>query len=259
MNQKNESSNEFAADFGFKKVGIGEKGSLVKKIFSQVAQKYDLMNDLMSFATHRLWKNKLIEMIEFQNQMQIVDMAAGTCDITIRLAKKAQNLQLKFQIEACDINEEMLEVGKARCIDSNLFSKINFSAQNGEKTSFADNQFDLYTIAFGIRNFSNLETALAEAYRILKPGAKFFCLEFCQVNDLFLQKAYDFYSFKIIPRIGELVLGDKDSYQYLVESIRKFPRQEEFKKLIETAGFTNVSYQNLSHGICAIHSAIKPY
>jgi ubiquinone/menaquinone biosynthesis methyltransferase len=244
--------------FGFKQVDREEKASLVKEIFSNVAKKYDLMNDLMSGGIHRLWKNKMVEQIEFKSDStRIIDLAGGTGDVAFRLAKKAHEKNVKYQIDVVDINQEMLDVGKNRAVDLNLFSNLKFTCCDGEKLCFENETFDFFTIAFGIRNFTNIDLALVEAHRVLKPGGKFLCLEFSRVNDYFLQKIYDAYSFKIIPKIGELVLKDRASYQYLVESIRKFPSQDDFKKMIENAGFKNVSYQNLSFGAAAIHMGVK--
>ena len=263
-----------------------KKAGLVKEIFSGVAKKYDLMNDLMSGGIHRVWKNKMVEEITFANSefwldkkstrseqsermcdlplikgdgglVKVIDLAGGTGDVAFRIAKKFRADGQKFLIDVVDINQEMLDVGKARAVDLNLFSDLKFTCCDGEKLSFADETFDFFTIAFGIRNFTNIDLALSEAYRVLKPNGKFICLEFSKVNDYFLQKIYDAYSFKIIPKIGEVVLNDRASYQYLVESIRKFPPQNEFKKMIETAGFKNVSYKNLSFGAAAIHIGIK--
>jgi len=248
-------------DFGFKKVDRDEKANLVKEIFSGVAKKYDLMNDLMSAGIHRLWKDKMVEEITNYESgitnLKIIDVAGGTGDIAFRIAKKLRAARKNFSIDVVDINQEMLDVGKVRAVDLNLFSNLKFTCCDGEKLCFADQTFDFFTIAFGIRNFTNIDLALAEAYRVLKPGGKFICLEFSKVNDYFLQKIYDAYSFKVIPKIGEVVLKDRASYQYLVESIRKFPSQEQFKKMIEAAGFKNVSYQNLSFGIAAIHVGVK--
>ena len=243
--------------FGFKEVDRDKKSNLVKNIFSNVAKKYDLMNDLMSAGTHRLWKNNMIKHIDFFDNIKIIDVAGGTGDIAFRIAKTAQEKNLNYQIEVVDINPQMLEVGRSRAVDSNLFSHLNFIEGDGEKLNFADESFDVLTIAFGIRNFTNIEKGLQEAHRVLKKGGKFICLEFSKVEDIFLQKIYDTYSFKIIPKIGEIVLKDQNSYQYLVESIRKFPDQESFKKLIENAGFSRVSYQNLTFGACAIHYGFK--
>lgn len=245
--------------FGFKTVNKDEKSHLVKDIFSGVAKKYDLMNDLMSGGIHRLWKKTMVNEIDFYKKNQnykIIDLAGGTGDIAFRIAKKAKDLDIKTTIDIVDINQEMLDVGKDRAVDNNIYSNLNFSCQDGEKLSFNDNEFDYFTIAFGIRNFTNIDKALKEAKRVLKPGGKFICLEFSKVNDYFLQKIYDKYSFNVIPKIGQIILKDRDSYQYLVESIRKFPNQDKFKNMIEEAGFKNVKYQNLSAGIAAIHSGI---
>lgn len=255
-------------NFGFKKVATHDKESLVGKVFSSVAKKYDLMNDLMSAGAHRLWKNSMVEEIKFTNSpydlmgenkqnYRAIDLAGGTGDIAFRITKKARKENVNCKIDVVDINQEMLDVGKKRAVDLNLFSDLKFTCCNGEKLSFDDGIFDFFTIAFGIRNFTNPQAGLNEAYRVLKPGGKFVCLEFSKVNDYFLQKFYDFYSFKLIPKIGAMVLKDRESYQYLVESIRKFPSQDQFKKMIEQAGFKNVRYQNLSFGTVAIHVGEK--
>jgi demethylmenaquinone methyltransferase/2-methoxy-6-polyprenyl-1,4-benzoquinol methylase len=246
--------------FGFKQVDREEKAGLVKEIFSGVAKKYDLMNDLMSAGVHRLWKNKMVEYIDFSDdkkEFKTIDLAGGTGDIAFRIAKKAAAKNVKCNIDVVDINQEMLDVGKDRAVDLNLFSNLNFTCCDGENLCFGDNSFDFFTIAFGIRNFTNINKALAEAYRVLKPGGKFICLEFSKVNDYFLQKIYDSYSFNVIPKIGEVILKDRESYQYLVESIRNFPNQDKFKEMIEFAGFKNASYKNLTFGVAAIHCGEK--
>jgi demethylmenaquinone methyltransferase/2-methoxy-6-polyprenyl-1,4-benzoquinol methylase len=244
-------------DFGFKKVNRNQKANLVKGVFSNVAKKYDLMNDLMSAGIHRLWKNKMIEEINIKDQCKIIDLAGGTGDIAFRIAKKAKKEDKKCEIKVVDINQEMLDVGKARAVDLNLFYNLEFICCDGENLCFENEYCDFFTIAFGIRNFTDINKALLEAYRVLKPGGKFICLEFSKVNDYFLQKIYDIYSFNVIPKIGEITLKDRESYQYLVESIRKFPPQDEFKKMIENAGFKNVRYENLSFGAAAIHVGVK--
>jgi demethylmenaquinone methyltransferase/2-methoxy-6-polyprenyl-1,4-benzoquinol methylase len=244
--------------FGFKQVDREQKAGLVKEIFSNVATKYDLMNDLMSGGVHRIWKNKMVDEIQVKNNSaKFIDVAGGTGDIAFRIAKKMRAKNVNYEIDVADINPQMLEVGKARAVDQNLFSGLTFTACDGEKLPFADESFDFFTIAFGIRNFTNVDKGLSEAHRVLKKGGKFICLEFSHVNDYFLQKIYDVYSFNIIPKIGEVVLKDRASYQYLVESIRKFPSQNEFKKMIEIAGFQNANYRNLSFGAAAIHTGIK--
>ena len=241
--------------FGFKQVDVDSKSQLVKEIFSNVASKYDLMNDLMSFGIHRNWKNKMVEKINLSRNCKIIDVAGGTADIAMRILKKPNSSNLNCNIDVVDINQEMLGVGKQRAIDANLFSQLKFTCGDGENLPFMDKQFDFYTIAFGIRNFTNIQKGLHEAKRVLKDGGKFICLEFSKVEDYFLQKIYDQYSFKIIPKIGEIILKDRNSYQYLVESIRKFPEQNQFKKMLEDAGFSNISYQNLNFGIVTIFEA----
>lgn len=246
--------------FGFKEVNKDDKSNLVKQVFSGVAHKYDLMNDLMSFGVHRLWKKKMVDLIDLPKSSQpaeIIDVAGGTGDIAFRIIEKGKKENIQANIQITDINQEMLDVGRQRAIDANLINNCSFICCDGEKLEFADNSFDYFTIAFGIRNFTNIDKALSEAHRVLKKGGKFVCLEFSKVNDYFLQQFYDFYSFNIIPEIGEKVLNDKDSYQYLVESIRKFPSQERFKQMITDAGFKNATYQNLTFGTVAIHSGIK--
>lgn len=198
--------------------------------------------------------------IHFSNpnkQYNIIDVAGGTGDIAFRILKKAKSENIKAKIEISDINHEMLEVGKERAIDLNLFNKLNFTQCDGENLAFNDNSFDFYTISFGIRNFTNIDKGVKEAYRVLKKGGKFICLEFSQVNNKILQQIYDLYSFNVIPKIGEIILNDRDSYQYLVESIRKFPSQEKFKNIIEKAGFKNVHYKSLTFGTVAIHIGQK--
>lgn len=246
-------------DFGFKKVKLEEKSGLVKQVFDSVASKYDIMNDLMSGGVHRIWKDKMVEEIGLDKDLEynFLDVAGGTGDISFRIAKKCQKLGVKAKIEVSDINEEMLEVGKKRAIDNNLFTNLNFKVGNGEALPYADDYFDFYTIAFGIRNFTNIEKGLSEAYRTLKRGGKFICLEFSKVNNEVLSKIYDLYSFNIIPKVGKFVANDEESYRYLAESIKKFPNQENFKNMIKEAGFKNVSYKDLTFGTVAIHIGEK--
>lgn len=245
--------------FGFKTVNKNEKAGLVGQVFSNVAKKYDLMNDLMSGGSHRLWKKRMVQEINFSKDQEykVIDVAGGTGDIAFRIIDKANRENTKTQVEIVDINQEMLDVGKKRAIDSNYFSQANFTTCSGESLVFEDNFFDFYTIAFGIRNFTNIDKGLSEAYRVLKKGGKFICLEFSKVNNKILEKIYDQYSFNIIPKIGEIVLKDKDSYQYLVESIRQFPKQDDFLQMIKNAGFKNCKYYNLTFGTVAIHIGHK--
>ncbi|MFT6105925.1 MAG: ubiquinone/menaquinone biosynthesis methyltransferase [Rickettsiales bacterium] len=247
--------------FGFKQVEASKKASLVGHVFSSVASKYDVMNDFMSAGLHRIWKDKMIDQIALMPNQEYssIDVAGGTGDIAFRILKKAQKTNAKINIEVSDINEEMLEVGKARAIDKNLFSDFNFQAADGENLPYSDNSFDFYTIAFGIRNFTNVQQGLNEAFRVLKPGGKFVCLEFSTVNNFPLAKLYDLYSFNVIPKLGKMVAGDEDSYQYLVESIRKFPNQDNFKKMIEISGFENVGFKSLNFGVVAIHFGTKNF
>lgn len=247
-------------NFGFQKVKVEQKAGLVKQVFSNVASKYDLMNDLMSVGCHRLWKNQMIDEIKIKRgkDYQFLDVAGGTGDIAFRIAKKCQEFGAKAKIEVGDINQEMLEVGKKRAIDKNLFQNLNFSNVNGEELPYGADQFDFYTIAFGIRNFTHIDKGLSEAFRVLKPGGKFMCLEFSKVNNEVLSKIYDLYSFNVIPKIGKLVANDEESYRYLVESIQKFPNQDKFKEMIEAAGFKNVTYKNMTFGTVCLHIAFKP-
>ena len=256
MSEQNQKS---TTDFGFKEVPTDEKVKRVADVFHSVAGKYDLMNDLMSGGIHRSWKNKMIQEVDFSKQQdyKMIDVAGGTGDIAFRIANKANQENINAQIEIVDINQEMLDVGKKRAIDLNHFNQVNFNRCDGESLDYEDNYFDFYTIAFGIRNFTNIDKGLSEAHRVLKKGGKFICLEFSKVNNKILETIYDQYSLKVIPKIGELVLKDGDSYQYLVESIRKFPDQETFKGMIKEAGFDNVKYRNLTMGVAALHSGWK--
>lgn len=239
-------------DFGFKKVEEGEKARLVRGVFDSVAGRYDLMNDLMSAGLHRVWKNEFVSMLAPQDGENIIDVAGGTGDIAQRIRKKAD-----ASVTICDINAEMLGEGKARAIDKNECGGIDFVCGDAENLPIPDASMDAYTIAFGIRNVTHIDKALAEAHRVLKTGGRFYCLEFSHIPFSPLQKIYDFYSFNAIPQIGKLVTGDKDSYQYLVESIRKFPTQEKFMAMIKKAGFSDTSFRNLSQGIVAIHYGWK--
>ena len=243
--------------FGYKTVDENEKARLVRGVFDSVASRYDLMNDFMSGGMHRLWKNEMVNWLNPQDGMQILDVAGGTGDIAFRINKKAAQKNLNCHITVCDINYQMLREGKNRAIDQNILKSISWTCGDAENLPLPDNSMDAYTIAFGIRNVTHIDKALSEAYRVLKIGGRFLCMEFSHLKNDFLQKIYDTYSFAAIPRIGELVTGDRESYQYLVESIRKFPAQDEFAAMIKTAGFENVQYRNLSQGVVAIHSGRK--
>lgn len=262
--------------FGFKEVKVEDKQTEVNKVFTSVADSYDVMNDLMSFGLHRAWKNYFINEISPNYRMKLIDVAGGTGDIAFRflhhldsstsqqtLSEKLreQNIESKdseFKITVCDINESMLRVGQERSKSMPFADRLQWKVGNAEDlVNEKDESYDVYTIAFGIRNCTNLDKVIKEAYRVLKPGGRFLVMEFSKVDNAMLKKIYDFYSFEIIPVTGYMVAGDWDSYQYLVESIRMFPKQEEFAKLIRDCGFKFVRYENLTGGVVAIHSGIK--
>lgn len=238
-------------NFGFKKVKISEKVALVKNVFDNVASSYDLMNDLMSIGTHRLWKKDLVNMIDPQKEDVILDVGGGTGDISIALAEKAK------KVYCLDINEKMLAVGKEKALNNGYVSSIEFICADAQNTPIATASIDKYTTSFCIRNVADINLALNDSYRVLKKGGKFYCLEFSKVNNELLNKLYKIWSFKVIPNIGKYVAKDKDSYQYLVESIEKFPNQEDFKAMIENAGYKNVGYKNIFDGIASIHYGEK--
>lgn len=238
-------------NFGFKKVNHSEKQSLVGQVFSSVAQKYDLMNDIMSFGIHRLWKSRLIQ--ELEPNKSLLDMASGTGDI----AKKYYLKSSKHDITLCDINSDMLKVGKEKLIDENIFQGLKFVCCNAEELPFEDNSFDYYTIAFGIRNVTNIDKALKEAWRVLRPGGKFICLEFAKLDNKILAKLYDLYSFNIIPKFGKIIANDEESYKYLVESIYNFPPQDQFLGMVTEAGFKLGKFSNLTHGTVALYTGYK--
>ena len=239
--------------FGFASVAEGAKQGLVNAVFARVARNYDLMNDLMSGGLHRLWKSEFVNLLAPPKSAvpyALLDVAGGTGDIARKVLDAAGSGTAAV---ICDISAEMMQVGRARA--EGLGDRLAFVQGNAESLPFAAWSFDAYTIAFGIRNVTHIEPALAEAYRVLKPGGRFLCLEFSSVEVPLLDTLYDVYSFNAIPVLGGLVAGDSASYQYLVESIRRFPDQKSFMRLIENAGFERVRYRNLTGGIAAIHSA----
>lgn len=238
--------------FGYQTVEADEKTQRVREVFSRVAEKYDVMNDFMSGGVHRLWKRAFVRRIRPLPHHDILDVAGGTGDISFLMYKNGQS-----NITVSDINPEMLQVGQARAADRGLLGKLNWVEANAEKLPFEDNSFDVYTIAFGLRNVTHIDKALREAHRVLRPGGRFFCLEFSRPAYEPLRKIYDAYSFKVIPHIGDLVADDRESYQYLVESIRQFPHQQGLKLKMQDAGFKQVKFENLSGGIAAIHSGVK--
>ncbi len=240
--------------FGVRRVKPAEKTGLVLDVFHSVARKYDLMNDLMSGGVHRAWKNRLIRMIRPRADWKFLDVAGGTGDIAFRLHDATGG---QAPITVCDINASMLKVGESRAIDRGILHNLDWVEGNAEKLPFPDNSFDVYTIAFGLRNVTHIDRALKEACRVLKPGGRFFCLEFSHVDNPAIARAYDFYSEKIIPRIGKKVANDADSYQYLIESIRKFPRRNVLAKRLVAAGFRGARVTPLSFGMVAVHEARK--
>jgi demethylmenaquinone methyltransferase/2-methoxy-6-polyprenyl-1,4-benzoquinol methylase len=240
--------------FGFRDVPLDDKQTLVNDVFHSVARRYDLMNDLMSAGLHRIWKNLMISALNPPRgdaPFALLDMAGGTGDIAFRGAKAAGT---GFRATVCDINSDMLEVGRNRAAARELDDRVSFVEGNAEALAFPDRSFDAYTIAFGIRNVPRIDRALSEAFRVLKPGGRFLCLEFSTVDVPGLDRIYDLFSFKVIPPLGRAVTGDADSYQYLVESIRKFPRPDAFAEMMRAGGFSRVKWQILSGGIVALHS-----
>ena len=241
---------ETTTHFGFKTVNADDKSGMVRGVFDSVAPKYDLMNDLMSAGVHRLWKNTLINQLRPRANMTLLDVGGGTGDIALRFLKNGGG-----SVTVVDINEEMLAVGRDRAIDRGGLDNITWVPGDAENLPIEDSSVDAFTIAFCIRNVTNPQRALEEARRVLKPGGRFLCLEFSTVALPWLSKLYDAYSFNILPTLGSSIAGDADAYQYLAESIRQFPAQKDFAAMIERTGLGNVTYQNLSGGIAAIHWA----
>ena len=240
--------------FGFRRVGENEKQHLVNEVFSKAAERYDQMNDLMSGGLHRFWKDDLVTMLNPPRKsapFKVLDVAGGTGDIAFRVARSGGT---GTHVTVADISPQMVGEGKMRAGREGLQDRCDFTVGNAESLAFPDKCFDAYTTAFGIRNVTHIDRALSEAHRVLKPGGRFLCLEFSHVDVGMLQEAYDAFSFTVIPAVGKVVTGDGQPYRYLVESIRTFPKQEEFKAMIDAAGFARTSYRNLSGGIVAIHS-----
>ena len=245
---------QMSSSFGYRRVGAGEKQPLVDAVFHRVADRYDLMNDLMSAGVHRLWKQAMVAKLSLPRQggrqWRGLDMAGGTGDIAFRIAQSAG---AAAHVTVADINASMLEVGRERARKQEMEGSVEFIEANAEELPFAENCFDAYTIAFGIRNVPRIDIALKEALRVLKPGGQFVCLEFSQVDLPLLEKLYEQWSFNAIPQIGQWVTGDRGSYEYLVESIRKFPDRPRFAGMIANAGFARVGHEALSGGIVALH------
>jgi demethylmenaquinone methyltransferase/2-methoxy-6-polyprenyl-1,4-benzoquinol methylase len=241
-------------DFGFSKVPLPEKQGLVDDVFHSVAAKYDVMNDVMSLGQHRIWKDVLVQELHPSGHWRHLDMAGGTGDVAFKIVKAAG---LDSRVIVSDINQSMLDVGEERAATQNMLGQVSFRQANAESLPFEDNSFDGYTIAFGIRNVPRRELALREAFRVLKRGGRFMCLEFSHVDVPVLESIYKAYSFSLIPSLGGMIAGDASSYRYLVESIAQFPSAETFRQLIGDAGFARTSYTKLSGGIVAIHSGWK--
>jgi demethylmenaquinone methyltransferase / 2-methoxy-6-polyprenyl-1,4-benzoquinol methylase len=241
------------AQFGSKRVPLAAKQALVDDVFHSVARRYDLMNDLMSFGLHRAWKNALVTAVNPPRAapFSVLDIAGGTGDVAFRIIEAGG---APTRVTVCDINPDMLEVGRERALMRGGDALVTFAEANAEALPFANRSFDAATIAFGIRNVPRIERALAEAFRVLKIGGKFVCLEFSSVDVPALDRFYDFYSFNVIPALGRLVAGDAESYRYLVESIRRFPKPQAFAAMLRAAGFARVSFQAMSGGIVTLHS-----
>ena len=240
--------------FGFRTVGLGDKQAMVDEVFDKVAPRYDLMNDLMSGGLHRVWKNILVTALNpprNERPFGVLDVAGGTGDVAFRIAEAGG---AGTQVTVCDINPEMLGIGRERAAQRGLDGVVTFMEGNAESLPFPDRSFDACTIAFGIRNVPSIDVALAEFHRVLRPGGRFLCLEFSTVDMPGLDALYDFYSFNIIPALGRMVAGNADAYRYLVESIRRFPRPKVFADMIAAAEFRRVSYRVLTGGVVALHS-----
>ena len=236
--------------FGYEEVAPEEKAAKVGAVFSAVAKKYDIMNDAMSVGMHRLWKDQFVRRVKPQPHEQILDMAGGTGDIAFRMAARGASITVS------DINQDMLDVGVERAMERGLDGLV-WSCQNAEELNFPSKHFDAYTIAFGIRNVTHIDKALAEAYRVLRYGGRFFCLEFSTTTWPGFREVYDAYSHKLVPQIGQMIAGDADSYRYLIESIRRFPPMPAFEQMIRDASFVRTRVEPILGGLVAIHSGWK--
>lgn len=245
--------------FGFKKIPLFEKAGRVERLFTDVSPHYDRMNDAMSFGLHRLWKDRFVSRIKLTKDAQILDLASGTGDIVLRLLKKAKQSNTELQITALDLTAEMMRPARARLIDQGLFTPITYIQGNAEELPFADNSQDIVTISFGLRNVPQIDKALSEAYRVLKPGGTFYCLEFSKIFIKPFRSLYQAYAFRIIPKMGKRIAQNEDAYQYLVESIEQFPDQETLAEMLREAGFCSVNFRNMTTGVVAMHWGHKLY
>ena len=240
--------------FGYKTVEADKKADLVAGVFHSVAAKYDIMNDVMSFGIHRFWKRFTIETAGARPGMKVLDLAGGTGDLT---AKFSHIVGEKGQVVLADINDSMLKVGRTKLRDKGIVGNVNYVQANAEALPFPDNHFDIITIAFGLRNVTDKDAALRSMNRVLKPGGKLLVLEFSKPQHDIMRKIYDLYSFKVLPKMGELITNDADSYEYLAESIRMHPDQETLKQMMVGSGFEQVDYTNMTDGIVALHRGYK--
>lgn len=246
---------EETTHFGFKDVKVEEKAGKVADVFHSVAAKYDIMNDLMSFGVHRIWKRLTIESSGVRPGHKVLDIAGGTGDLTMQFSKRVGETG---HVTLADINASMLQVGRDRLLDKGYGSNIDFVQANAECLPFPDNHFNIVSIAFGLRNVTDKDKALASMYRVLKPGGRLLILEFSKPRNPVLSDMYDKYSFSALPVMGKLITNDSDSYQYLAESIRMHPDQETLENMMKAVGFCNTRYQNMTGGIVALHTGIKP-
>lgn len=246
-------SDDPTTHFGFQTVPEAEKAGRVHGVFSSVASRYDIMNDVMSGGVHRLWKDAMIDWLAPRRGQRLLDVAGGTGDVAFRFLKRAPTATATV----LDLTEPMLDAGRRRAEAERMTDRLDWIVGDAMALPFEDRSFDVYTISFGIRNVTRVGDALSEAFRVLKPGGRLTVLEFSQIPNDLMQRVYDLYSFNVIPRMGQVIAKDRDSYQYLVESIRRFPDQETFAGMIRDAGFGQVRYRNLSMGIAALHSGWK--
>ncbi|ADR51826.1 ubiquinone/menaquinone biosynthesis methyltransferase [Candidatus Liberibacter solanacearum CLso-ZC1] len=251
-----DSDEKMKTSYGFREVLEEEKQNMVNHVFSRVSHRYDIMNDLMSLGLHRFWKEAMVTALNPQKSVhyRVLDIAGGTGDVAFRIAEASDK---KSQIVVADINSAMLSVGRDRSFKENLQDNITFVEADAERLPFKSNSFDSCTLAFGIRNMPHIKLVLQEIYRILKYGGRLLILEFSEVQEPLLRKIYNLWSFSVIPQIGKLVAGDDEPYQYLVESIRRFPNQQDFAEIISSANFSSVSFTNYTNGIVALHSGWK--